>query len=195
MTRASVLMVCVLLLGGVAGADVEIVTDTLDYTDNGVATEPWFIPPDIILDHSPYFRLSNQDWGWTHGVTGDVPADAIGIEMATLDILAWDVDSDQTEEDVIYAEGTALGLLEGPTREWTTTSFDLPQNALDTLWKDGELDAFIDIDRRNEGNRVTLGSSTLTVHYNVGVIPEPATIALLGAGGLLALHRRRRYRA
>ncbi|MHC4519605.1 MAG: PEP-CTERM sorting domain-containing protein, partial [Planctomycetota bacterium] len=133
-----------------------------------------------------------QDAEWTHDMTSLVPADAVGIEWATLWIDAWDVDGVDGEEDIVYANGPGgveLGALtDTGGRYWGTSQFTLPPSLLDELWLDGQLDVFVDIDAENTGQRVTLGPSTLRVAYTV---PEPATIGLLGLGGLLLLKRRR----
>jgi len=180
------LVIGVLLLGGVANAETEIVSQTLDYTDN-----IFFAEPGAILDHSPWYRGSWEDWGWTHDMTSEVPADATGIEWATLWIDAWDVDAVDGEVDVIYVNGVAIGALDDSAgRNWETSRFTLPPSLLDDLWQNGELDIYIDIDSANSGQRVTLGESVLTVAYTV--IPEPATVGLLGLGGLMLLRRRRR---
>jgi hypothetical protein len=49
----------------------------------------------------------------------------------------------------------------------------------------------VDVDSETGGSRVTLGSSVLTITYTTDVVPEPATVGLLGMGALLALKRRR----
>jgi hypothetical protein len=134
--------------------------------------------------------MSNQDWGWTHDFTMLVPKDATGIESATVAIEAWDVDSDEGEDDIIYANGVRLGMLTGTMSEWSTTTFALPRSVLDDLWRHGHVDLFMDIDANPGGFRVTLGQSTLTAHYAVGQIPEPTTVMLLGLGGLWAFRRR-----
>lgn len=178
------IVVCVLLLGGVANAITEVVDQTLDYTD------VWFFPaPDAILDHSPYYRGSWEDAEWTHDMTSLVPADAVGIQSATLSIDAWDVDGVEGEVDIVSANGVDLGALSDTGgRFWGSSQFSLPSTLLNELWLDGQLDVFVDIDAENTGQRVTLGSSTLSVTY---IIPEPATVGLLGLGGLLLLKRRR----
>ena len=166
--RMPALLTCVLLVSTLAHARTVTVRDVLDYTDN-TAGPYYFLPPDIIMDHSPYFRCSLEDWDWTHSVKGKVPADANGIQGATLSIYAWDVDAEEGEIDVIYANGVQLGELIGmPTgqeRTWTTTVFNLPSKVVDELWKNGDVTIFMDIDRDTVGDRVNIGSSTLTVNY------------------------------
>jgi hypothetical protein len=182
------LVICILLLGGVVNAETEIVSHSLDYTD-----DIYFAEPGAILDHSPWYRGSWEDWGWTHDMSGDVPANASGIEWAVLSIDAWDVDAIDGESDVIYVNGIGVGTLDDSGgRYWQTSYFTLPTSLVNELWQTGDLSVYIDIDADNTGQRVTLGGSWLTVAYTVGAIPEPATIGLLGIGGLMLLRRRRR---
>jgi len=77
-------------------------------------------------------------------------------------------------------------------RHWVTTRFTLPPSLLDDLWQDGELYVYMDIDTGSGGHRVALDNSLLTVSYFVNAIPEPATLGLLGLGGLAVLKKRRR---
>ena len=183
-TRLVELIVCVMLLTGVAGAGTMTVTNTLDYNDNGGWEGPWFIPPDVTLDHSPYYRHMNEDWGWTHSVVGKVPDDARGIDSATLEIYAWDVDANDVESpeiDIIYANGVELGnLLDTDGRKWQSTVFDLPSSVLQDLWTDGEVYVYMDIDTIRDfiGHRVTLQYATLTVEYLVSGSGKPTRLSV-----------------
>jgi len=179
------LAACVLLLCGAANARIVTVRSVADYLDNNEPenitwndyNEPdgwYFVPPGITLDHSPYYRLSLEDWGWKHRLAGVAPADANGIQGATLTIVAWDVDTILGEKDMIYANDRQLGLLQGLDGEWTTTSFALPADTLAEILRDKELSVFIDIDKSNIGQRVTLRDSTLDISYSIpGTAPEP----------------------
>jgi len=179
------LAACVLLLCGVANARVITARDVVDYRDNDLPeniiwndyNEPegyFFVPPGEILDHSPFFRTSLEDWTWKHRLADVAPPDANGLQGAMLTISAWDVDFVDGEEDVIYANGRRLGLLQGLDSDWATTSFALPADVLAEVLRDKELTVFINIDRRNLGNRVTLRDSTLNLAYTVsGAAPEP----------------------
>ncbi len=179
-------VVCVIFLCGAVHAATVTVTNTVD-SDDGY----YFAPPDVIFDHTPYYRGSWEDWGWSHNLT-TVPAGAQGILSATLSISAWDVDYYEGEIDVVYANGVAIGTLDETWgRQWGTSTFALPTGVLDDLWEDGELSIYVDIDSENGGSRVTLGSSVLTINYTTDVVPEPATVGLLGIGALFALRRRR----
>jgi hypothetical protein len=171
------LLVCVLLFSSLVDAGVVTVRDMLDYTDN--VHGYYFLPPDVTMDHSPFFRTSLEDWDWTHMMGGLVPADANGIRSATLSIAAWDVDTEEGEIDEIYANGVKLGQLvgmaPGEERVWTTTVFNLPSSVLQELWRDGKVTIFIDIDRDIVGDRVDIGSSLLTVNYTTsgGAVAQP----------------------
>ena len=166
--RLPALLACVLLLSGLANAHTVTVRDTLDYTDN--INGFYFLPPNIIMDHSPYFRMALEDWDWTHSVKSVVPADANGIASATVSIYAWDVDTEEGEIDIIYANGVELGTLKGMApgeeRTWTTTVFNLPPSVVQELWQSGDVTIFMDIDHDLVGDRVNIGSSTLTVNYS-----------------------------
>jgi len=209
------LAACLLAGAGAANAGIAGVTQTLDYADNSSGYGGYFWAPDTIVDHPPYHRHAWEDWGWTHDVSALVPTDATGIDAATLSILAWGVNDTDGEVDVIYVNGTPVGTLQDPSNgqpvppvppemydtpgqpsgaftDWSVTSFTLPAAALQDLFLNGELNVFVNIDAPLNGDRVTIRSSTLTVDYLVGtVIPEPATLALLGLGSLVMLKRRR----
>ena len=192
MSRRIVLAACVLMLTSAVHAEIASVSQTLDYTDNGSGYYFWL--PTETIDHSPYFRMCNEDWGWTHDMQSLVPANATGIDAATLSIRAWDVDTPSNECDLIYANGTYLGQLDGNIDQFVTTSFELPASVLNALWSGGDVDVFMNIDRYVTGNRVTIVSSMLTVDYITnGAVPEPAPCALLGLGGLCLLRRRRSH--
>jgi len=188
--RIAGLIVCALLVAGIANAGITTVGSTVDSDDNTGGVEGiWFIPPDIILDHSPYYRHMNEDWGWTHSLLGQVPGDALGIQSATLEIHAWDVDANDPGEgpyegpeiDIIYANDVRLGILENTEgRLWKSTTFSLPASVLADLWIDAELYVFMDIDniRDMSGHRVTLKYATLTVEYLVSGPGNPSRLTV-----------------
>ena len=122
--RMSVLTTCVVLLTGVVHADIVAIQHTMDYRNNDWLNDIWFAEPGAILDHIPFCRNCLEDWGWTHVVTNRIPAGATGIESATVTIIAWKIDVEQGEDDIIYAlpeqpatttnipkTGTKLGML------------------------------------------------------------------------------------
>ncbi len=168
-----------LLLAGVTSASqIVTVQDVMNYKDNSWDEDAgvWFLVPREVSedpcnwheDQSPWHRTSNEDWGWMHEVAGRVPPDANGIESATLTIEAWDVDSDEGEDDVIFVNSRYLGMLTGVERDWKAVTFKLPESLLDDLWDTSQLYVYMDIDQILEltgGFRVTLNSSTLTVNY------------------------------
>ena len=118
------------------------------------------------------YRWNNHDWGWTHTFN---PAEfpEVTINWATLEIYAFDADF--LEVDLIEGDGVSLGQLEGaPEDSWHLTTLTLGSIALDELL-DGTMEISMDIDATLDYWAVTLGSSTLTVDYDV-IVPEPEPI-------------------
>jgi len=187
--RIAGLIVGALLLTGVANAGIYTVKDTLDYTANVGWQGPWFLPPDVTSDHSPYYRHQAEDWGWTHSIIDQIPSDALSIQKATLEIHAWDVDANDPgvgphegpEIDIIYANDVRLGILEDTGgRRWKSTKFDLPPAVVADLWTDAEVYIFMDIDNISDmsGHRVTLRYATLTVEYLVSGPGNPSRLTV-----------------
>lgn len=135
-TQVSMWMAGVLLLAGMANADIVAIQHTMNYEDNSWADGVWFIPSGAILDHADYCRACNQDWAWTHVVTDRIPAGATGIESATLTVIAWKIDVEAGEDDYVYAlaeepattalartNGANLGMLNSASTSPTTVSW------------------------------------------------------------------------
>ena len=121
------------------------------------------------------YRWWNNDWGWTH--TFDPPDfPDVTINWATLEIYAFDADFD--EVDLIEGDKVLLGQLDGsPDDSWHLTTFTLDSIALDEL-SDGTMNIWMDIDAEDgpygqlPNWAVTLASSTLTIDYDVILLPE-----------------------
>jgi hypothetical protein len=118
------------------------------------------------------YRWHAHDWGWTHTFNPEEFPE-VTINWATLEIYAFDVDFD--EVDLIEGDGVSLGQLEGgPEDSWNLTTLTLDSIALEELL-DGTMDIWMDIDAPVGYWAVTLGSSTLTVDYDI-IVPEPPPV-------------------
>jgi len=113
------------------------------------------------------YRWHNDDWGWTHTFSPPELLPNVTINSATLDIYAFDVDP--SEIDLVEGDGLSLGQLVGSDDSWHTTTFTLDPTAL----TDGTMNMWLNIDADDQlpSWAVTIGSSTLTVDYNV-ILPE-----------------------
>ncbi|HUT46190.1 MAG TPA: hypothetical protein VMX36_07870 [Sedimentisphaerales bacterium] len=124
-----------------------------------------------------YYRWHNDDWGWTHTFNPPEFPD-VTINWATLEIYAFDADFG--EVDLIEGDGILLGQLDGsPEDLWLLTTLTLDSTALDALL-DGTMDMWMDIDAEWPGSSgpywaVTLASSTLTIDYDLILLPENDT--------------------
>ncbi len=103
------------------------------------------------------YRGSDQDFGWTH--TFDPSGTT--ISSVSLEIMAWDVDYDSGERDLIYVDGNMIGELKGADGASTNTMFTIDL----TLLTDGTLNVWIDVDSTNDGWAVMIDWSRLTVVY------------------------------
>jgi len=160
----------------------------------------FFVPDQANVYNTPYYRWWDEDWGWTHGAYGGA------FTTASLNISAWDVDAAQGEVDNIYAYDsgawTLLGSLSGLNDDWGYSAFALGPNFFDDIATG--LQVKIDIDSTHTSNTwaVTLAKSALSLDEGQlpppnpgenGVIPEPATMALLGSGllGFAGIRRKK----
>jgi hypothetical protein len=155
------------------------------------------------------FVFSDRNYPWSL-----TPAELIGAEY----VLMFNTDKATSETDVTYTVTTSMAAMVAVTvddripAEWTGGGTILsPQDAVDAVaafapkgtFKDTGLNVAIHesatIDRPMSvyaaqlpaGTYVFGGQPSNKNFYTIGAVPEPATIALLGIGGLVLLRRKR----
>jgi len=91
-----------------------------------------------------------------------------GIRLGMLDSAAMSpISVPWSSEGQIYSYDTL----------WSTTTFDLPAEALDDLWANGQVCFYMDIEQSGgDGMRVTLESAVLRINY---IAPTPTTPSLV----------------
>ncbi|WP_235938914.1 PEP-CTERM sorting domain-containing protein [Thalassotalea algicola] len=184
-------------------ASAGLIVDVQDFSNN-TATE-YFVDVDGNKTNTPYYRGSNQDWGWVH--------DAIAGTFTSiiLDVSGYDIDFAQGEFDQISvfdgASWVDLGNLTGTDSTWTFTQFDLSGFAWANAQVNAGLQVRMDIDTTGSGWLVTLGKSVLSVDDGLGGggsgsgcvptpgipcvdVPEPSTLAIFALGFMGLASRR-----
>ncbi len=172
------------------------ITDVQDYSNN-LANE-YFVIDDASKFDSPYYRDSDEDWGWTHtAMAGTFSSISLEISAFDVDLDGWDFD--EAEHDIISifdgSDWVEVGELAGSDDIWEFTTFDLTSYSWAQDQVNDGLQVRIDIDALDQAWLVTLGKATLTldggslecvptpgVPCTVASVPEPSIIALLGLG-------------
>jgi hypothetical protein len=181
----------------VAGAALAASAANAQWSDTKQASTGYFVPSVAQEYDAPYYRSSDEDWGWTH------TAYAGTFTSASLNISAFDVDFDQGEIDNIYVNDSGtwvlVGSLGGGSDIYSFTNFVLGANFYDDIA--AGLQVKVDIDIASAGWALTLSKSVLSLDgaelpdADPGV-PEPASWALmLGGFGLVGATMRRRRTA
>jgi len=116
-----------------------------------------------------YSTNASQDFGWQHSFSDIITDPLVKIQNATLLIRAYDVDSEafhgvNGEYDGISIDSVDLnpGVLQGTNGAWSETTFDVPTSS---IYDDGLINTFIDVDMSNYGWVTKLDYSLLSITY------------------------------
>ena len=188
-----------------ATTSATLITDVQEY-DNNLSNE-YFVIDDASKNTHPYYRGSNQDWGWIH------EAIAGTFTSVVLDISAFDVDAPAELDLISVFDGSSwvsLGNLVGLNDQWGFTNFDLSSFSWAGAQVNAGLQVKMDIDTAAGGWIVTLGKAVLTVDDGSGIggggstcvptpgipctvnVPEPSTLMIF-ALALLGLQTRKKF--
>ncbi|ARE38755.1 hypothetical protein RGUI_0614 [Rhodovulum sp. P5] len=171
------------------GAQAAQVVDVIDYTYN--AANGWyFVPPGGNELTRPYYRDSDEDWGWTHN------AIAAGFTSASLSISAFDVDEAPCERNLCEVDTVSawdadtstwveLGNLTGDDDTFSYTEFDIYAAAGGALIDDisDGLQIALDISTIDTFWLVSIAKSVITTDGAVAPDPDPDPVVPLPAAG------------